>query len=158
MARFQALPEHIEMHPVGDDLLALSLAQEVVASVGEDGDDPAVERLSVSAYPEDETAQAEYRRLTEPDLDRQRRMDRDSVASVIKAAQNGPVSLTLPEAEALLMVLNEARLALGARLGIVTDGWDPDEETAADPALLLLQYLTGYQDELIRALAELSWA
>ena len=158
MARFQALPERIEMHPVGDDLLALSLAQEVVASVGEDGDDPAADRLSVSAYPDDETAQAEYRRLTEPDLDRQRQMDRDSVASVIKAAQTGPVSLTVPEAEALLMVLNEARLALGARLGIVTEGWVPDEQTASDPALLLLQYLTGYQDELIRALAELSWA
>ena len=158
MERFQTLPEHIEMHPVGDDLLALSLVQEVLASVGEDGADPAVERLSVSAYPEDETAQAEYRRLTAPDLDRQRRMDRDSVASVIKAAEDGPVTLTVPEAEALLMVINEARLALGARLGIVTEGWAPDAQTASDPALLLLQYLTGYQDELILALSELSWA
>lgn len=156
MARFQALPEHIEMHPVGDDLLALSLAQQVLASVGEDADDPAVERLSVPAYPDDEAAQVEYRRLTEPDLNRQRRMDRDSVASVIKAAKDGPVRLNVPEAEALLMVLNEARLALGARLGIVTEGWGPDEQTASDPALLLLQYLTGYQDDLIGALSQLS--
>ena len=158
MARFQALSEHIEMRPIGDDLLALSLAQEVLSSVGEDADDPAVQRLSVAAYPDDETAQAEYRRLTAPDIDRQRRMDRDSVASVVKAAEDGPVSLTVPEAEALLMVLNEARLALGARLGIVTEGWGPDEQTASDAALLLLQYLTGYQDDLIRALSELPWA
>ena len=54
------------------------------------------------------------------------------------------------------MVVNEARLALGARLGIVEDGWESDGRTASDPVALLLRYLTGYQDDLIRALAEQS--
>ena len=154
MARFKILADRIEMRPMGDDLLALSLMQEMLASVGEEPDDPAAGRLSVAAYPDDGDAQSEYERLTNPDLDRQRQMDRDVVASVLKAAESGTVDLTAPEAEALLMVLNEARLALGARLGIVEDGWESDERRASDPVAPLLRYLTGYQDDLVRALAE----
>jgi len=154
MARFKALPDRIEMRPMGDDLLALSLMQELLASVGEEPDDPAAGRLSVAAYPQDGEAQSEYERLMNPELDRQRRMDRDAVASVLKAAESGTVDLTATEAEALLMVLNEARLALGARLGIVEDGWDSGDRRASDPVALLLRYLTGYQDDLVRALAK----
>lgn len=154
MARFKALPDGIEMRPVGDDLVALSLMQETLASVGDDPDDPAVGRLSVAAYPDDGDAQSEYERLMNPELDRQRQSDRYAVASVLKAAESGPVDLTPPEAEALLMVINEARLALGARLGIVEDGWESDGRRAADPVASLLRYLTGYQDDLVRALAE----
>ncbi|MCY4620497.1 MAG: DUF2017 family protein [bacterium] len=154
MARFKVLPDRIEMRPMGDDLLALSLMQELLASVGEEPDDPAAGRLSVAAYPQDGDAQSEYERLMNPELDRQRRMDRDAVASVLKAAESGTVDLTAPEAEALLMVLNEARLALGARLGIVEDGWDSGDRRASDPVALLLRYLTGYQDDLVRALAK----
>jgi len=154
MARFKTWPDRIEMRPVGHDLVALSLMQEVLASVGEGPDDPAVGRLSVAAYPDDGDAQSEYERLMSPELDQQRQGDRDAVASVLKAAESGTVDLTPPEAEALLMVVNEARLALGARLGIVEDGWESDGRTASDPVALLLRYLTGYQDDLIRALAE----
>ncbi len=154
MARFKKLADRIEMRPLGDDLVALSLMQEVLASVGEEPDDPAAGRLSVAAYPDDGDAQSEYERLMKPELDRQRRMDRDAVASVLKAAESGTVDLSATEAEALLMVLNEARLALGARLEIVDDGWGSDERRASDPVALLLRYLTGYQDELVRALAE----
>ena len=154
MARFKVLPDRIEMRPMGDDLLALSLMQELLASVGEEPDDPAAGRLSVAAYPQDGEAQSEYERLMNPELDRQRRMDRDAVASVLKAAESGTVDLTATEAEALLMVLNEARLALGARLGIVEDGWDSGDRRASDPVALLLRYLTGYQDDLVRALAK----
>ena len=154
MARFKTRPDRIEMRPVGYDLVALSLMQEMLASVGEDPDDPAVGRLSVAAYPDDGDAQSEYERLMNPELDRQRQRDRDAVASVLKAAESGTVDLTLPEAEALLMVINEARLALGARLGIVEDGWESDGRRASDPVALLLRYLTGYQDDLIRALAD----
>ncbi len=154
MPRFKVLADRIEMRPVGDDLMALSLMQEMLASLGEEPDDPAVERLSVAAYPDDGDAQSEYERLMNPELDRQRRMDRDAVASVLKAAESGNVDLTPLEAEALLMVLNEARLALGARLGIVEDGWGSDERRTSDPVALLLRYLTGYQDDLIRALAK----
>ncbi len=154
MARFKVLPDRIEMRPMGDDLLALSLMQELLASVGEEPDDPAAGRLSVAAYPQDGDAQSEYERFMNPELDRQRRMDRDAVDSVLKAAESGTVELTAPEAEALLMVLNEARLALGARLGIVEDGWDSGDRRASDPVALLLRYLTGYQDDLVRALAK----
>lgn len=154
MTRFKVLANRIEMRPVGDDLMALSLMQEALASVGNEPDDPAVGRLSVAAYPDDGDAQSEYERLMSPELDRQRRMDRDAVASVLKAAESGSVDLTPPEAEALLMVINEARLALGSRLGIVEDGWEADGRRASDPVALLLRYLTAYQDDLIRALAQ----
>lgn len=154
MTRFKVLADRIEMRPVGDDLVALSLMQDALASVGEEPDDPAVGRLSVAAYPDDGDAQSEYERLMNPELDRQRRMDRDAVASVLKAAEGGSVDLTPTEAEALLMVINEARLALGARLGIVEDGWGPGERRTSDPVVLLLRYLTAYQDDLVRALAK----
>ncbi len=154
MTRFKVLADRIEMRPVGDDLVALSLMQDALASVGEEPDDPAVGRLSVAAYPDDGDAQSEYERLMNPELDRQRRMDRDAVASVLKAAEGGNVDLTPTEAEALLMVINEARLALGARLGIVEDGWESGERRTSDPVVLLLRYLTAYQDDLVRALAK----
>lgn len=139
-----------------DEVDALSLMMPVLSSVGSDGGDPAADRLSVAAYPEDPDEQAEYERLMEPELDRHRQVDRAAVASSLEAARRGPVSLTLSEADSWLIVINETRLALAARLGIEEEGWGTPAGTGAgpDPEMALLMYLTEVQDDLIRTLSD----
>ena len=139
-----------------EEVDALSLLPGVLASVGREEDDPAAARLSVAAYPNDEEAQAEYGRLMAPELEQQRTRDRATVSSSLDAARRGPVALSTAEADSWLMVINEARLALAARLGISEEGWGlpghPRDVPA--PEMALLVYLTGVQDDLISALAE----
>ena len=139
-----------------DEADALSLMMPVLSSVGSDASDPASDRLSVAAYPEDPDAQAEYGRLMEPELDRHREVDRAAVASSLEAARRGPVSLTLSEADSWLLVINETRLVLAARLGIEEEGWGRTRggRRRPDPEMALLVYLTEVQDDLIQALAD----
>jgi hypothetical protein len=61
------------------------------------------------------------------------------------------VTLTADEASAWLSALNDIRLALGVRLGIVVDGWQPDD--AGDEGLAhVYDWLTFVQDSLVTAL------
>ncbi|MCY3538636.1 MAG: DUF2017 family protein [bacterium] len=153
MTRFNPSDQEMVIQEIGDDRLVLSLMSEVLTSVGNREEDPATERLSVAAYPDDEEAQTEYERFMQSDLVTGRRIDQAVVDTVIKGFEDGPVSLSWPDAESLLMAVNEARVVIGARLGIESDDWEPDEEVAGHPVLALLRYLTGYQDELIGVLA-----
>ena len=156
MGRFRSRSDSVEMRLVSEEVKALSLLPGLLASVGRTEGDPAAERLSVAAYPDDEGAQAEYGRLMGPELEHQRKRDRAVVSSSLEEAGRGPVGLSLAEANAWLMVINEARLALAARLGIEEEGWrlpqDPGDVTAAEMAFLV--FLTEVQDDLISALAE----
>ena len=138
----------------GDDVDALYLMMPVLSSVGSDKGDPAAQRLSVAAYPEDQDAQSEYERLMAPELDGQRRVDRAAVVSSLEAARRGSVTLTLPEADSWLMVLNETRLALASRLGIEEEGWGTTVGRRPEPEMAFLVYLTEVQDDLIQALAD----
>ena len=159
MRRFSSRSGVIELRLRDDEIDALSLMRGLLTSVGHQEGDPAAERLSVAAYPEDAEAQAEYGRLMAPELDRQRGRDRAAVTSSLEAARDGPVNLTTDEAESWLMVINEARLALAARLGIEQEGWGEtkDEQSPPVPAMVLLVYLTGVQDDLIEALGDHLW-
>lgn len=155
MGRFRARSGGIELKLRGDDVDALSLMMPVLSAVGSDSRDPAAQRLSPAAYPEDPDAQSEYERLMTPELDRQRQVDRAAVASSLEAARRGPVKLTLIEADSWLMVVNEARLALAARLGIEEEGWGVQAPLGRrEPEMALLVYLTEVQDDLIQALAD----
>lgn len=157
MRRFRNLSDSIEMrlHPGEADVLALLPG--LLGSVGREPGDPADKRLSVPAYPDDEEAQAEYGRFTFSEMESERQKDREAVANSIEAARRGPVKLTAAEADSWLMVTNEARLALAARLGIEEEGWGPsgDRDDVPAPEMSLLVYLTEVQDELIRILTEL---
>ena len=156
MRRFRAGSGGIEVVLRGYDIDALSLMMPVLSSVGEDGSDPAAHRLSVAAYPEDQDAQAEYERLMEPELERHRQVDRAAVASSLQAARRGSVRLTPSEADSWLIVINETRLALAARLGIEEEGWGTTVGAPGrpEPEMALLVYLTEVQDDLIQALAD----
>lgn len=134
---------------------ALALVPGLLASIGRERGDPAADRLSVAAYPDDDRAQAEYNRLMEPELEGDRRRDRSAMFGSLEDARRGPVTLSLAEADAWLMVINESRLALAARLGIDEEGWGlfQDNQVPPSPELALLVYLTEVQDDLIGALS-----
>lgn len=155
MARFRRSGSGvIRMKLREDEIEALSLMEELLESVGAREGDPAAERLTVAAYPDDAEAQGEYGRLMAPELDRQRRSDRKAVFGLLDDARRGPLDLAADQAEACLMVLNESRLALAARLGIEEEGWGwfgEDAEPPA-PAEAFLVFLTSVQGGLIEAM------
>ena len=63
--------------------------------------------------------------------------------------------LSPAEAEAWLLVLNEARLALAARMGITDEGWGDDQsEDELDPQMAYLQFLTYLHGELTGVLLQ----
>ncbi len=156
MKRFRGREGVIEMRLRPDEVRALSLLPRLLESVGHDPRDPAAERLSVEAYPDDEEAQAEYGRLMAPEMDQQRQADRAVLSSSLESAQDGPVDLTPAAADSWLLVVNEARLALAARLGIEEEGWglSGEQRGMRVPEMALLVYLTDVQDELISVLAD----
>lgn len=155
MARFRRSGSGvIRMKLREDEIEALSLMKELLESVGARKGDPAAERLTVAAYPDDAEAQSEYGRLMAPELDRQRQSDRQAVFGLLDDARRGPLDLAADQAEACLMVLNESRLALAARLGIEEEGWGRFDEDAAPPAPAeaFLVFLTAVQGGLIEAM------
>ncbi len=157
MARFgRSRPGFIRLRLREEEVDALSLMEDLLSSVGLREGDPAEERLTVPAYPDDAEAQDEYGRFMASELEGQRRRDRAAVFRLLQDARAGPLDLALDEAEAWLMVLNEARLALAARLGIEEEGWGELEEGEGPPtpAKMLLIYLTEVQGGLIEALAD----
>ena len=151
MGRFGLRSGGIELRLSDDDIRVLGLMGELLASVGQKDGDPAAERLSVAAYPEDGEAQADYDRYMAPELDEQRRIDRAAVDSSLEEARGGQTSLENDEAGSWLRVLNEARLVLAARLGIEEEGWG--ERDPMTPAMAFLLYLTEVQDDLIGVLS-----
>ncbi len=156
MGRFRLRAGSLEVRLGLDEVQALTLVPGLLASVGREAGDPAAERLEVAAYPDDDEAQAEYGRLMGPELDGDRLRDRSTMYSSLDDARRGPVNLSLAEANAWLMVINEARLTLASRLGIEEEGWglSEDRQVLPSPELALLVYLTEVQDDLIGALSD----
>jgi hypothetical protein len=118
-----------------------------------DGDDPGAARLSYSAHPEDAGADRRFRDLTGGMLADGRRRDRAAVTAGLHRRR-----LTIEDAESWLRVIGEARLVLGARAGIETDGWQ-EAIAAAGPVpadVVLVEVLGWLQDALVDALGDAS--
>lgn len=165
---FDPRPDGVEVQVGADPLLALELIPDLLDSVGAAEGDPAVRRLTPSAYPDDQEAQEEYGRMINPELERERKADRRILNDLLAARERVAVSgkksqktespgtkaLSAEDADGLLRVMNESRLTLAARLGIEDESWEkppesPDQEA---PHLMLLRYLTYLQEALIDAL------
>lgn len=135
-----------------DILDVLESLPEMLDSIGETDRDPAALRLSPRAHPEDAVAESKFQELTADELARARGLDRREYAETIEAVRAGK-NMDPEQAESWLRVIGEARLALGARLGIEHDGW---EATASnDPTYALLGYLGFLQEELVAAVGGL---
>ena len=122
--------------------------------------DPALARLLPDAYREDPAAAAEFRRYTEPDLRAEKRRKAETVLECLSRIPNGgKLTLSAEEALSWLTGLNDLRLTLGTRLGIVED--DQDLEQSSDPddprnyLIAVYYYLSHLQESLIGGLGKI---
>ncbi len=102
----------------------LSDVLELLASIPATGDDPATLRLQVPVYLDDPEANSEWWLFMGEELSIARTADREVYRRVMET--DGKVTLTTEEADSFLRVLNEGRLALGARFGLEVEA-DHDE-------------------------------
>lgn len=123
----------------------------------EEPEDPALLRLLPDAYPNDDDASREFRRLTQDGL-RARKLA--NAISVLESLHTDGKRIVLDQvqAHAWLTALTDVRLVLAERLGISDDPasqeWDEDD-LADDPraGLLAVYDWLGYlQETLVRVL------
>jgi hypothetical protein len=141
------------------------VASEVVGLLtdGFDHDDPVVGRLFPDVYADDPASSAEVRRYTEGDLKTGKIDPAGAILAALPGNEGGEVRLDAEAAEAWLRALNDARLAMGVRLGVKegTDlGEELDDAVAADPSstrvfqLSVYAYLGYLQESLLNALID----
>lgn len=115
----------------------------LLAGIGEVGVDPAATRLNVPVYLDDPGANEEWWRLMGLDLDAARQSDRDVLRKVVQSDDS--TVLSDEEADSFLRVINEARLTLGARLGLEVE---EDHERLEEDGRRALDYLGWILEEL----------
>jgi hypothetical protein len=128
-----------------------------------DHDDRARRRLFPRAYldPTEEEAESEWEELVHPGL-LEARLDAltrvtDSIASAEPARRDRVVVRLQPEdVQAWLAVLNDARLALGARIGVTddTDLAQLEPTSPEAPAVAAYAWLTYLEGELVDTLLD----
>jgi hypothetical protein len=133
--------------------------QTVVAGPSEK-DDPVYNRLFPSAYldPTEENAEREWQELVHPELLRERLAALELVTATLDRAvtKRGRAELELSpdEVDAWLHVLNDARLAIGTRIG-VTEEPEAEEIDPSDPdapARAMYGWLTWLENDLVETL------
>ena len=133
----------------------------MVYEAGPDDADPVRGRLFPRAYldPTAEDAEREWRDLVHPELVRERLAALDQLVATLDTAtdaRRGQVVVALDEdaVNALLSVLNDARLALGTQLEVTEDldYDDIDPNDARAPGFAAYGWLTYLEGELVEAL------
>ncbi len=148
MRLFRATADGIEVRLTPEVRTFLGDVLPLLAEIGDASDDRAAQRLRVPVYLDDPGSNEEWWRLMGPDLDAARQADRLVFRKTIES--DDPVRLGEDDAGALLRVLNETRLALGARMGVeVEDDWDDLPEHSR----MVLAYLGSILEELTEELS-----
>lgn len=143
MSHFKATRHGVRVTLTPQERMFLGDILPMLAAIGSVGSDPAADRLHVPVVLDDPEANAEWWRLMGEDLKAARHSDRAVLQKVLD--EYGNLTLDDGEANALLRVINEARLALGARLGIEVEA-DHDELT--EDSRQVLDYLGWLLEEL----------
>lgn len=143
MSHFTSVDEGIAAAFNPSERMFLGDVLPMLAGIGAVGSDPAADRLHVPVYLDDGDANEEWWRLMGEDLSAARRSDRAVFARVVQSEE--PAVLDDEEANAFLRVLNEARLALGARLGLEVE---EDHDTLPEEGRQALDYLGWILEEL----------
>lgn len=112
--------------------------------------DPVLARLLPDAYPHDDAAAAEFRRLTEHGLRSRKSQALTAMADDLHAASDD-IRLDPAQARAWLSGLNDLRLALGTRMGLGVEALSPPAALTA-----LYDWLTWMQDALIAAIDDVA--
>jgi hypothetical protein len=120
-------------------------------------DDPVIERLFPRAVSGDDEADAELRRLLRDDLLASRLVGLDALIRILDRCEphRGKLRVDLVEDEPLLVlgVINDLRLAIGARVGI--EDLDRDhlpEDDALAYRLAVMDHLGWWQEQLLALL------
>ncbi len=146
MSRFRSEGDVIVATLTQDERAFLS--DVVPMLVGLTPDDPAAQRLRPPVYLADPESDAEWWRLMGPELAEAKSADRSAFRRMIDSPQGA--ILTEPEADAVLRVLNEARLVLGVRLGIEVEA---DYEGLTPERAWMLDFFALLQEELMEQLS-----
>lgn len=147
MSHFRVDGNSIRVTLTPEERVFLGDVLPLLAGIGAPGADPAADRLRVPVYLDDPDSNREWWRLMGGDLEAARRADRAVYRRTVSADE--PLLLDEEEANAVLRVLNEARLALGARLGIDTES---DHDELAEESRQVMDYLGWILEELTGAL------
>ena len=129
---------------------------------GGDPADPAVQRLFPAAVVGDEDADAELRRLLRDDLLTAKLAGLDALVEILdrgESRRGGRLRVLLTDDEPLLVlgVLNDIRLALGARVGL--DDLDRAQLTEDDPrtgTIAVMDHFAWWQEQLIHLIDPVS--
>lgn len=148
MIPFLPTPDGILVTLEPDDLDFLKQIPEFLASLGDPEIDSAAARLRVPVYLDDPESSDEWWRLMSNEMNQSRLADRSAFDLILDAASAGTTA-SHAEAEAFLRVLNEARLALAARLSVDVA---EDYERLSEPDRGALDYLASMQEFLLAAL------
>jgi Domain of unknown function (DUF2017) len=131
-------------------------------------DDPVLQRLFPTAYPDDEEAAAEFRRFTEGTLRDGKAAAASTIIDALEDAGLPPsleeaglmidLELEPAEAEVWMRSLTDVRLALATRLGVEEDDEDywhslPDDDPRAQ-AHDIYDWVGYLQETLVLALSE----
>lgn len=143
MTHFRTTGDGIEVTLSPEERMFLGDVLPLLAGIGAPGKDPAADRLNVPVYLDDPDANQEWWRLMGQDLESARRADRAIFQKAVSSDE--PVILDDEEADAVLRVLNEARLALGARFGLDVEA---DHDELPEASRQVIDYLGWIQEEL----------
>jgi len=144
-----------------DVALIRDLPDQLRALYEGDESDPARERLFPRAYldPTEEQAEQEWQELVYPDLLSARLASLERLTATLDAAEPARkdrvvLHLEPDDVQAWLAVLNDARLALGTRIGVTESSEmgavDPSDPEA--PAIAAYTWLTYVEGELVEEL------
>lgn len=115
--------------------------------------DPVLARLFPDAYPDDEANSADFRRFTQPDLQRQKLANAHVVRDAL-ATFPGVHPVESNDLNAWLLTLNDLRLALGTRIGLDNETEVQLGDESLTPIFGIYDWLTGLQGSLIEIIAQ----
>lgn len=143
MSHFESADDGIRVTLSPPERAFLADVLPLLAGIGQPGEDPAATRLGVPVYLDDAESNEEWWRLMGPDLAESRRQDRAVFERVVR--DEAEVVVSKDEADAFLRVVNEARLALAARMGLDTE---EDHVRLPEQQRQVLDYLGWILEEL----------
>jgi hypothetical protein len=146
--RFKSTRGGIDVDLTDDERAFLADVLDLLAGIPDVSDDPASQRLRVPVYLDDPEANEEWWRLMEGELTAARHADRHVFQRAL--ANEGRLHLSNEEADAFLRVLNEGRLALGARFRLEVE---EDHDRLPEEQRDIMDYLGWLLEDLT---AELS--
>lgn len=143
MSHFKTTQNGIAVSLTPEERIFLGDVLPLLAEIGQVGVDPAATRLKVPVYLDDPEANDEWWRLMGEEITSARRADRAVYRKVLDS--EGEPVLSDEDADSFLRVINEARLALGARLGLDVED---DHDRLPEESRQVLDYLGWILEEL----------